>query len=89
MRDRKHLQLRSDFAVDEREWKLTQGNCAQVRRAHYFEPARIAGSSFNGPQERQVLSRAKTGPALLVEGDLLLVLQRGIWMEAVIHLSRA
>ena len=89
MRDRKHLQHRMNLAIDDCEWKSSQRDFTQIWRAHDFETARSAACPFNGPQHRQVVPPAKTGPALFVVGDLLLVLQRRIWMEAIIHFSRA
>ena len=91
MRDRKYLHLhdRVNFAIDDCEWKSAQGNLVQVRRADNFEPAWSTTGQINGPQHRQVVPPAKTSTALFVVGDLLLVLQRGIWMEPIVHFSRA
>jgi hypothetical protein len=89
MRDRKYLHHGVDFAIDDCEWKSSQGNLSQVRRASDFESAWITTGQCNGTQHCQVVPPAKTGTALFVVGDLVLVLQRGIWMEPVAHFSRA
>jgi hypothetical protein len=89
MRDRKYLDHGVDFPVDDCEWKSSQGHLTQVRWANDFESAWITSGQCNGPQHRHVVPPAKTGTALFLVGDLLLVLQRRIWMEPVVHFSRA
>jgi len=78
-----------DFAIDDCEWKSSQGNLTQARRANDFESVWIPGGQLNGTQHCPVVPPSKTGAALFVVGDLLLVLQRGVWMEPIVHFSRA
>jgi hypothetical protein len=89
MRDRKHLQHGINLAIDDSEWKSPQGDLSQVWRAYDFETPRGATCPCNGPQHRQVVPPPKAVMALFVVDDLLLVLKCGIWMETVIHFSRA
>jgi hypothetical protein len=89
MRDRKHLKHGIKFTINDCKWESPQRDFMQIWRAHYLEAARSPACPVNSPKHRQVIPSAKTGSTLFVIGDLLLVLQRCIWMKAVIHFSRA
>ena len=89
MCDRKYLHDGVHFAIDDCEWESSQGYLSQVRQADDFESAWITGGQCNGPQHGQVVPPAETSAAIFVVGDLVLMLQRGIWMEPVGHFSRA
>ncbi len=89
MRQSKHLNLSVNLTVDHREWESPQRDLTNIWRAHDLESAWSAAGTLNGAQRRLVISPTKASAVIFVVSDLLLVFQRRIWMEPVIHFNRA
>ena len=84
----KHLHCAIDFPVNHRKWESLQRDLTDVRLAHDPKTLRSATGALNGTICRLMVSPTEAYATLFVVGDLLLVLQRRIWMEPVVHFSR-